>query len=335
VQDLRGEKHLVAGVAGYRCIVAVPVLILSEVVFVEITHLSIVVHLRFIFAYNDNVPTRSELPDSVTQTAGQLRREISARNLERAAEHEHETTYGSIASVLYREEGERHGNFFLASYRRICAQPEWAQRLEKVYTASSRIARGYERTRGELDCANSSDALLMNIFCHPRTMQSIALCGLLGVKRGSHPSFGERVRTPLRNRLGDRTEIDMHLDDLFVEAKFTETDFQTARPDLMTRYSRFDAVFDVERLPMTRGSFRSYQLLRGVLAADHYETRFAVFCDARRPDLREQWFTVLAAIQTAELRSRMLFITWQEIAAYLPRSLQQFLTVKYGIEATG
>ncbi len=278
--------------------------------------------------------TRSEETPCVPQTADRLRREISARNLALADGHEHETTYGEVASVVYREGDDGlHGNFFPASYRRICARPDWARRLEKVYTASSRIPRGSERTRGELECANSSDALLMNIFCHAKTMPSAAMCALLGVERDAQPEFGVRVRTPLFKALEDRTEIDMQLGDLFVEAKLSETDFQTARPDLMARYHRFQEVFDVERLPVSRNHFCSYQLLRGVLAADHYGARFAVFCDARRPDLREQWFRVLAAVREAELRSRLLLITWQEIVACVSMPLQRFLAAKYGIDA--
>lgn len=159
----------------------------------------------------------------------------------------------------------------------------------------------------------------------------MALCRLLGVECGLQPAFGIRVRTPLRDGRDDRTEIDMQIADLMVEAKLGETDFQTARPELVARYEHFEQVFQVDRLPLARGCFRGYQLLRGILAADHYGTRFAVFCDARRPDLREQCFGILAAIHAAELRSRCLLFTWQEIAAHLSRPLQQFLAVKYGI----
>lgn len=281
-----------------------------------------------------DVTTRSELPETNPQTAGQLRREISGRNLALAAGHAHDTTYGTVPSVVYSEQANGlHGNFFPASYRRICARTEWARRLDKVYTASHRIPRGSDRTHAELDCANSSDALLMNIFCHPQTTRSTALCGLLGVECGARPEFGVRVRTPLRTACDDRTEVDMQIGDLCIEAKLSETGFQTARPDLMARYLRFEEVFDTACLPRTRGCFRSYQLLRSILAADYYGTRFAVLCDARRPDLREQWFAVLATVHTAELRSRSLFFTWQEIATHLPRPLQRFLAAKYGIAA--
>ena len=266
------------------------------------------------------------------RSAAQLRREISARNLALAADVAHETTYGSVASVLYQADDQgNHGNFFPASYRRIVAKPEWARRLDKVYTASSRIMRGCERQRSELDCANSSDALLMNVFCAPGATRSKHLCALLSLESRRAPEFGVRVRTPLRDGHDDRTEVDLQIGDLLVEAKLGESGFQTARADLMDRYEHFDTVFDVDRLPRARGQFRAYQLLRGVLAAMHHGARFAVFCDARRPDLREEWFAVLACVQSAELRSRMLLITWQEIATCLSRPLQNFLAVKYGI----
>ncbi|MGI4854364.1 MAG: PGN_0703 family putative restriction endonuclease [Janthinobacterium lividum] len=278
------------------------------------------------------MPPRTTSQSESVQTATNLRREISARNLRLAAEMPHEATYGSTPSVLYREdEMGNHPNFYPAAYRRIQARPDWRSRLDKAYTASSRIVRGYERQRSELDCANSSDALLMNTFCAPATLRSMTLCNLLGIEMGAIPQFGVRVRTPLRGDLDDRTEVDMQLGDLLVEAKLGESDFQTARPDLMDRYETFEEVFEIERLPRVRGHFRSYQLLRGVLAAVHHEARFAVFCDARRPDLQNDWFQVLTCVRSSGVRSRMLLLTWQELAGCLSRPLQQFLGEKYGV----
>lgn len=274
-----------------------------------------------------------DLPTYPRHTSA-LRREISSRNLARAADHAHETTYGALPSVVYSED-ERgdHGNFFPASYRRILAKPAWAARLNKTYTASSRIVRGHERERAELDCANSSDALLMNIFCHPGTLKSQRVRCLLGVEQGATPEFGVRTRTPLRGGYDDRTEVDMRCGDLLVEAKLNESDFQTAREDLLARYENFADVFDCHRLARTRGQLRSYQLLRGVLTAEHSDSRFAVFCDARRPDLCEDWFAVLCAVRCSHLRSRMVLVTWQEIAVCVARPLQTFLATKYGINA--
>lgn len=272
------------------------------------------------------------------RTGSALRRELSARNLQRASAFEHETTWGEVPSVVYAEaEDGSHGNFFPASYRRILAHPEWCLRLEKAYSASRRIAYADRRQRRELDCAASSDALLMNVFCHPTVLRSTRLQALLGVDCVTKPEFGVRARIPLLGGYEDRTELDMVLScadcDLLVEAKLSETDFQAARPDLLARYQGFAETFDVDLLSRRRGLFLSYQLLRSVLVAAHRAARFAVVLDSRRTDLIEDVFLVYRAVLSSELRSRLHVITWQEIAACVPRTLQRFLADKYGIEA--
>ncbi|MGB8261537.1 MAG: hypothetical protein WCE75_14345 [Terracidiphilus sp.] len=75
------------------------------------------------------------------------------------------------------------------------------------------------------------------------------------------------------------------------------------------------------------------QLIRNVLAAHASGASFAVFLDERRPELREAWFTVMAAVRPAALRTRLKMMTWQELAALLPDELQVFLAEKYGIRA--
>jgi hypothetical protein len=82
--------------------------------------------------------------------------------------------------------------------------------------------------------------------------------------------------------------------------------------------------------PVEHG-YASYQLIRNVLAAHSAGCRFCVLHDERRPDLREQWFSVMRAIRDAELRTRCQVLTWQELAPALPEGLQLFLAVKYGI----
>jgi hypothetical protein len=270
--------------------------------------------------------------DALSSSA--LRREISARNLERAAGgHEHEMTYGEVASVIYSGDEAAHGNFYAASYRAIVKRPEWARRLEKSYTASARVPRQHDRRRYELDCANSSDALLMNVFCCPRVMERDALCSLLGVERGTVPEFGVRVGVALHKEHVDRTEIDMRLGDLLVEAKLTETGFQTAPMRLLERYVALHEVFDVEALRRSgNGAVRGYQLIRGALAARGCGGSFAVLCDTRRRDLVEEWFGVMAAVRSLSFRSRLKLVTWQEVAATLPRGLREFLAAKYGIQ---
>ena len=81
--------------------------------------------------------------------------------------------------------------------------------------------------------------------------------------------------------------------------------------------------------------YASYQLIRNVLAAYAAGCSFCVLHDERRPDLREEWFQVMAAVRSAELRVRLKVLTWQELAALLPGPLQEFLNLKYGIAAPG
>jgi hypothetical protein len=81
--------------------------------------------------------------------------------------------------------------------------------------------------------------------------------------------------------------------------------------------------------------FASYQLIRNVLAAYAEGCSFCVLHDERRPDLREAWFRVMAAVKDAEMRVRCKVLTWQELAALLPEELQEFLDRKYGIVRAG
>ena len=291
----------------------------------------------------------------VAERARRLR-ELSARNLswiEAASaaidsslpshnHPSHEQTYGRVPSIVYapHEDGRSHGNFINSSYRRILADPAWRARLHKAYTGGLRIARTHDRTgRAELDCANSSDALLMNVFCYPGVLARPALRDLLGLEAKVMAEFGVRLGVPLRAGVQggtglDRTETDLRLGDLLLEAKLTETDFQSPPARLVQRYRDPDEVFDVADLPRSpTHAFAGYQLIRGTLAAHAHGARFAVLCDARRVDLAEQWFAVLRAVRSAALRSRLQLVTWQELAATTPLRLRQFLSAKYGIAA--
>jgi len=234
--------------------------------------------------------------------------------------------------VLFHEHEGRHGNFLDASYAAIVGVPEWAARLRKSYSADSRVPRRWDRKRAELDCANSSDALLMNVFCYPGILSHWPLCTLLGVERGLTPSFGYKPRVPIGEKLVDRTEVDMLLGALLVEAKLTESGFQTAPLERVLRYRGFEELFDVEELEIKNGMVQSYQLIRGVVAASFGGRSFAVLCDARRMDLIEKWFRVMRAVRSCEMRSRLAILTWQEIAAVAPGELRGFLRLKYGIE---
>jgi hypothetical protein len=222
----------------------------------------------------------------------------------------------------------------------------------------------------------------MNVFCAaPAVRQTLGRA--MGVVGGGLPEFGWKARVPLASGRFDRTEVDMRWGGLLVEAKLTESDFQTRAARIVEGYRDFDAVFDRELLPrvelrMARRrtavefaeeftqeweeaapddlvarefqaaivaqareaepaepAYAGYQLIRNVLAAYAEGCSFCVVHDERRPDLREAWFEVMAAVKTAEMRTRCKAMTWQELAGLAPEELQAFLDLKYGIVRAG
>ena len=244
-------------------------------------------------------------------------------------------SYGEMPAVCFTpyDDGTRHGNFMPESYRAIISCPAWRQRLGKVHTLGRRSLPATERGRWmELDSCNSSDALLMNVFCHPRVLRSENAFALLDIDRGAIPFFGVRAKVPLANGGTDRTEVDMRIGNLLVEAKLTETDFQRVDKAVLRKYRDFFDVFEEELLPQTEGHYLSYQLLRNVLAAHALQCSFCVLLDARRPDLVEAWYAVIRCVKPVGLRTALRILTWQELAQALPAKLQAFLGDKYGIK---
>ncbi len=327
--------------------------------------------------------------------SAQLRYELALRNRIYARGRAHVESYGSEPVVVYEPErpadgdvsalmpskSGRHGNFFEAAYAAIVANPGWLRRFDKIHAQAARSLPKPQldpaRRWRELDSSMSSDALLMNIFCAPGVADSAAVRNALGVEQDAKPVYGWKARVPLVNGRFDRTEVDMRLGSLLVEAKLTETGFQTRVAPVVEAYRDFDAVFDRDLLPRVRIAtsrwmqasefsentsqefesvigdpdsfsaidtgfrppgemgYASYQLIRSVLAAHAADADFCVMHDERRPDLREQWFQVMAAVRSAEMRARLKVLTWQELAALLPAALQRFLDLKYGIVAPG
>src|SRR5437763_12278592 len=116
----------------------------------------------------------------------------------------------------------------------------------------------------------------------------------------------------MTNDTADRTEVDMKIGELLVEAKLTEANFQTKPVEVVESYRDFCEIFDVADLPRRNGSYLSYQLIRNMLAAHAAQGSFCVIVDARRPDLREAWYAVMRCIRPHELRMRCKILTWQE-----------------------
>ena len=100
--------------------------------------------------------------------ASRLRHELGLRNREYARGRLHVESYGGQPVIVYAPEGERHGNFFDASYAAIAARPEWMRRFNKIHAQGRALPKPTSdpaRRWRELDSSMSSDALLMNVFC--------------------------------------------------------------------------------------------------------------------------------------------------------------------------
>jgi hypothetical protein len=286
----------------------------------------------------------------------------------------HAQSYGAQPVIVYEPDGLQHGNFFAPAYAAIAARAEWFRRFDKVHAQARSLPKS-ERKWRELDSSMSSDALLMNVFCTPGVAESPRVRTMLGVADAEPPDFGWKARVPFANGRFDRTEVDLKWGPLLVEAKLTESDFQVCKPELLDSYRDLDDVFERDLLPRAaiavgrrRQSielpeeysqeeirvapeewhphlwevapdcvvgYAGYQLIRNVLAAHATEARFCVLLDERRPDLRESWFRVMAAVKRADLRVRLQILTWQELASVLPAPLQEFLGEKYGIIPPG
>ena len=262
-----------------------------------------------------------------------LRSELSARNLEyaRAQALRHHVSIGGEPVVCYEAGEDVHGNFLPATYRAILKNDNWGRRLRKPHTSAAQVFVRDGVRRKELDSSTSSDALLMNVFCYPGTLREALVLRLLEVERGAKVEFGYRARVPLANGRVDRTEVDMRVGDLLVEAKLTEADFQKKAKAVVEGYRDFEVVFESESLPQSGECYFSYQLIRNVLAAHASGCAFCVIMDERRPDLRGQWYAVMRCIRVHDLQMRCRMLTWQEISALTPRTLQNFLQDKYGI----
>jgi hypothetical protein len=322
--------------------------------------------------------------------AGELRRELAARNLLWARGRAHVESYGDPPVIVYEPRDGRHGNYFDAAYAAIVARPEWMRRFDKIHAQGRSLPKAEPGSNGEparrwreLDSSMSSDALLMNVFCGLEGLDAAAVRRALGVEEDGLPEFGWKARVPLASGRFDRTEVDMRWGGLLVEAKLTENDFQTRSARIVEGYRDFDAVFERELLPRVQlrearrrtavefaeeftqeweeaapdneiarefqqeivarareaepaeAAYLGYQLIRNVLAAYAEGCSFCVLHDERRPDLREAWFAVMAAVKPAEMRARCKVMTWQELAKWLPEELQEFLDLKYGIATCG
>jgi len=219
-----------------------------------------------------------------------------------------------------------HGNFLDSSYDNILGKENWRMRLDKPHPSPPDRKQEVK----ELDSCNSSDALLMNIFCHPRIDEWKSLKKLLGLSEIGEPEFGFLAKVKKNTGQDDATEIDMKLDGILIEAKLTEKDFTKKEKRIVESYDNFKEVFNEELLPQSREDYLNYQLIRNILAAYQCNLSFLLVCDARRPDLTRELYLTVRCVRDYHLRVKCNIVFWQEIAQSVGKELRDFLIEKYG-----
>jgi hypothetical protein len=117
--------------------------------------------------------------------------------------------------------------------------------------------------------------------------------------------------------------------------EYTQEWEEAAPDDAVAREFQEGLVVRAREAEPVEAGYAGYQLIRNVLAAYAEGCSFCVVHDERRPDLREAWFAVMAAVRSAEMRVRCKVMTWQELAVLVPEELQEFLDLKYGIVRAG
>lgn len=222
------------------------------------------------------------------------------------------------------------GNFHPNSWGVIKKNSNHFSRTQKAHSKFDG-----EDSRLEMQSSNSSDALLMNIFCHSQINNWKGLKDLLQIDTLENLSFGYFPGVKLIGNQVDKTEVDLFIKsgnkEILCESKLTETDFVFVPKSRIVRYLNAEMVFNLDNLPTYKGEIANYQLIRNILAAYESNRYFYLFVDARRPDLAKSFFETVRCIKSNELQMRCNIIYWQDIAAVVGKDLSEFLSAKYGI----
>lgn len=200
---------------------------------------------------------------------------------------------------------ELKDNFQPDSYAAIMSNEEWKERTRKTHQKVKDTL--------EMQSSNSSDALLMNIFCHPKIHSWKGVSDLIGYDL-SPITFGFKPGIHLENGAIDTTEIDMSLPGCFFEAKLTEGDFTKKKSGIVEGYAEFRSLFHTEELPRTKdGAYANYQVIRNLLAANQYDVGHVLLCDERRSDLVREYLRMVSFLKDKAMRKRCRVIFWQEL----------------------
>jgi len=224
------------------------------------------------------------------------------------------------SAVMFRK---LRDNFHPESFANITACADWLRRTNKVH----RNVPGAL----EMQSSSSSDALLMNIFCHPDVRHWKGIEKILGEDL-SNISFGFPAGVSVNGGRADTTEIDMALTGAFCEAKLTETDFTRKEAGIVEGYDDLHLAFHVNALPRLAGNdYDNYQIIRNLLASIQHKRKHILLCDERRPDLVRRYMLTVVCLRNIEHRKTCRVVFWQELARECSRSLRSWLEDKYGM----
>ncbi len=223
------------------------------------------------------------------------------------------------SAVIFRNLSD---NFHSESFKNIANNRKWQHRIGKPHQNVADVL--------EMQSSNSSDALLMNIFCHPDIGRWKGIRNLIDETLDAI-DFGFSGKVHMNGDKVDSTEIDMKLTGLFCEAKLTEIDFTHKAVDVVERYDDLHATFHAEDLPHVGGKYDNYQIIRNLLAAFQHGKKHILLCDERRPDLVRRYMQTVSCLREMHNRKNCRVVFWQEIAGACGASLRDWLEEKYGI----
>jgi hypothetical protein len=250
--------------------------------------------------------------------AADLKSLIRSRSIEYAKKHSLSYTEFKTAIVFDNVKD----NFLPSSYDCILKKKEWSDRLNKRHPQVHNAK--------EMQSSNSSDALLMNIFCHPKINSWKGIYRLFGVS-DINSKFGMKPELRLKSGRGDRTEIDLAFENIIIEAKLTETDFTQKSVSVVKNYTDVEKIFYFNHLPNNGENIFHYQIIRNIIASVQLNKRHILICDDRRGDMIRGYYDVVKCIKDISIRKNCSIIFWQDIFGSVGRELKQFLSDKYGI----
>lgn len=212
-------------------------------------------------------------------------------------------------------------NFCKASYENIKSHSSWYERTKKLHSH-------FNDGTLEMQSSNSSDAILMNIFCHPKFNTWKGVNELLGIQSDEQQVFGWNPFFENENP-EHRTEIDLKIGNHIFESKLTESTFTSKSIPIVENYKDFTTVFDSTLLERSNNEYKHYQLIRNILAAYKYDFYFSILVDSTRIDLIKELLDVVIAIKDPNLRKRINFFTWQEVVNSCGKEIKDYIKNKY------